>query len=157
MQTSEQTKTPAKVSPCRFAAVDTQDSLGAAPTPNKRLIRRKTPCYILGPVLSHRRPCCRPCSPGSPSEIRASAGWLRRARGSGFGLRELRLRNGLRSRNSDTARRGSWFAVGLQAAYLSQVQIHSTTQVEATQYPNSDWWFRVSRMRWSGLVSLERM
>ena len=44
----------------------------------------------------------------------------------------------LRSRNSDTARRGSWFAVGLQAAYLSQVQIHSTTQVEATQYPNSD-------------------
>ena len=45
---------------------------------------------------------------------------------------------GLRSRNSDTARRGSWFAVGLQAADLSQVQMHSATQVEATQYPNSD-------------------
>ena len=29
----------------------------------------------------------------------------------------------LRSRNSDTARRGSWLAVGLQAADLSQVQM----------------------------------
>ena len=44
----------------------------------------------------------------------------------------------LRSRNSDTARRGSWFAVGLQAAYLSQVQVHSKTQVQATKCPNSD-------------------
>ena len=32
----------------------------------------------------------------------------------------------LRSRNSDTARRGSWFAVGLHSAYLSQVQLHTS-------------------------------